>query len=94
MPLDHGNAIMSSYTRIVNYDPIPHIGYAKVEVKEEPQVGQPTTETVIVTSVPEDATTMHVWDLFTVLTPVGHPALQVRFDCHLNCNRFFNHLCT
>ena len=66
---------------MIDYDPIPHIGYAKVEVKEEPRQDLQRLETVVVTSVPEGGTTMQVGDRFTMLTPAGHPALQVRFEC-------------
>ena len=88
MPLDHGNALMPGYSRIVNFDPIPHIGYAKIEVKTEPQQEPPRLETVIVTSVPEGGTVMNVGDRFTMLTPAGHPALHVRFEFFLFCSRF------
>ena len=69
--------MMPGYTRIVNFDPIPHIGYAKVEVKEEPNTGRSTAETVIVTRAPEGGTIMNVGNQFTMLTPAGPPAIKV-----------------
>lgn len=85
---------MPGYTRLVNFDPIPHIGYEKVEVKTESQQEPPRLETVVVTSGPEGGTVMNVGDHFTMLTPSGHPALYVRFEFFLHCGRFLQHLYT
>ena len=87
MPIANGQMMMPGFTRIVNYDPLPNVGYGKAEVKEEPRDGQASTEVVVITNIPQGGTLLNVGDRFTIMTPAPS-ALQVRIECLLlleNC---------
>ena len=79
MPLDNGRLMMPGYTRIINFEPIPDIGYGKVQVKDDPRYGRANTEMVVVTNAPDCGAHLNVGDRFTLLTLAGPPASQVRF---------------
>ena len=92
MPLDYGQTMMPGFTRIVDLDPIPNVGYGKVEVKDAPRDWRANTEMVVVKNAPKGGTHLNVGDRFTLLTPAGPPALQVTFEYLLCESCFFEHL--
>ena len=71
---------MPGFTRIVNYDPLPNVGYGKAEVKDEPLEGQAHTDVVVITNAPQGGSQLNVGDKFTILTPVGTPVVQVGWN--------------